>query len=312
MPKAGGARTGPLPLHPMTVGDILDGVFKLLKANARTLVTIVAVFVVPLQLLTSFAQRRTFGGVGFFEALRDPSVFDPEAAQPFGDLGVFLVVTLAGLVVLPFMAGAISQVVGASYLGETLTAGPALRRTLRRFWSLLGGWFVSHLLGLGGLVVTAVATLVLVAAGAGTAAAVVAVLGILLLGLPALLVASALSVVVAPVIVIEELGPIVGVRRSWGLVRRRFWPVLGISLLAGIIAAVVGQVLAFVPSVAAFVVGLEHGWLLLAVGGILASLVSTPIVSIAATLIYFDLRIRLEGFDLQIIATELSGTGAPR
>lgn len=312
MPKAGGARTGPLPLHPMTVGDILDGVFKLLKANARSLVTIVAVFVVPLQLLSSFAQRGTFGGAGFFEALRDPSVFDPEASQPFGDLGVFLVVTLAGLVVLPFMAGAISQVVGASYLGETLTAGPALRRTLRRFWSLLGGWFVSHLLGLAGFLVVAVAVLLLAALSAGTAALVVAVMGFLLLGLPTLLVASALSVVVAPAIVIEDLRPIAGVRRSWGLVRRRFWPVLGISLLAGIIAAVVGQVLAFVPSVAAFVVGLEHGWLLLAVGGILASLVSTPIVSIAATLIYFDLRIRLEGFDLQVIAAELSATGASR
>jgi hypothetical protein len=33
-------------------------------------------------------------------------------------------------------------------------------------------------------------------------------------------------------------------------------------------------------------------------------------VAIAATLLYFDARIRNEGFDLQIIAAELSGTGA--
>src|SRR5213079_2737279 len=31
LPKGGDARTGPLPLHPMSVGDVLDGAFKLLK-----------------------------------------------------------------------------------------------------------------------------------------------------------------------------------------------------------------------------------------------------------------------------------------
>src|SRR4051812_31902651 len=35
LPKAGSSRTGPLPLHPMTVSDVLDGAFKLLKANAH-------------------------------------------------------------------------------------------------------------------------------------------------------------------------------------------------------------------------------------------------------------------------------------
>jgi hypothetical protein len=100
------------------------------------------------------------------------------------------------------------------------------------------------------------------------------------------------------------------VRRSWTLVRHRFWSVLGISLLAGLITALVGGALSFVPSVIGLFLGLEYGWIVLAAGSILASLVSGPIVAIAATLIYFDLRIRTEGFDLQIIATELSRQGA--
>ena len=46
----GSQRTGPLPLHPMSVGDILDGAFKLFRANARTLVICVAAFTAAIKL----------------------------------------------------------------------------------------------------------------------------------------------------------------------------------------------------------------------------------------------------------------------
>jgi sterol desaturase/sphingolipid hydroxylase (fatty acid hydroxylase superfamily) len=112
--------------------------------------------------------------------------------------------------------------------------------------------------------------------------------------------------------VVEELGPIRGIRRSWSLMRRRFWPVLGIALLAGLISNVLGQVLGVVPTFAGVIVGLEWGWILVAVGAILTALVTTPIVAIVATLQYFDARIRFEGFDLQVIAAELGPTRVSR
>jgi hypothetical protein len=115
----------------------------------------------------------------------------------------------------------------------------------------------------------------------------------------------ALSVAVSPAIVVEHLGPMAGIRRSWSLLRRRLWPTLGIALLAGLIATVLGQVLGFVPSTLGLLVGLEWGWLLVALGAILTAVVTQPIVAIVATLQYFDARIRFEGFDLQVIAAEL-------
>jgi hypothetical protein len=111
-------------------------------------------------------------------------------------------------------------------------------------------------------------------------------------------------------VVVEELGPIRGVRRSWSLLRRRFWPVLGIALLAGLISNVLGQILGLAPTFAGLLVGLEWGWILVAFGAILTALVTTPIVAIVATLQYFDARIRFEGFDLQVIAAELGPTRA--
>jgi hypothetical protein len=289
------------------VGDILDGAFKLLKANARTLFTIVAVFVVPLQLLAAFAQRNVLGGSGLLDVLNDPSVAEAGAEQPVGDQLVTYVAALVNLLVLPFLAGAISQVVGTSYLGEELGPGPALRRTGRRAWALFASWVVVHVLELATLVVLPVVGIVLAVLVDGPLRALFIVFSVVAVaaGIAAALAVMALSVAVAPAVVVEELGPIQGVRRSWSLMRRRFWPVLGVALLAGLISNVLGQVLGVVPTFAGLIVGLEWGWILIAVGGILTALVTTPIVAIVATLQYFDARIRFEGFDLQVIAAEL-------
>jgi hypothetical protein len=296
----------------MTVGDILDGAFKLLKANAKTLFTIVAVFVVPLQLLGAFAQRNVLGGAGFFDALNDPSLAEAGTEQPVTDQLISYLATLLNLVVLPFLAGAISQVVGASYLGEELSPGPALARTLRRAWSLFASWVVVHVLEVGALVALPVTGIVLAVLVDGPLRAVFVLFALVTVvaGIAGALAVMALSVAVAPAVVVEELGPIRGIRRSWSLMRRRFWPVLGIALLAGLISNVLGQVLGVVPTFAGVIVGLEWGWILVAVGAILTALVTTPIVAIVATLQYFDARIRFEGFDLQVIAAELGSMRA--
>jgi hypothetical protein len=247
------------------------------------------------------------GGSGLLDVLRDPSVAEAGTDQPVADQLITYTATLLNILVLPFLAGAISQVVGASYLGEELGPGPALRRTLRRAWALFASWLIVHALELA--VVVAVPLLALVVAvltgGAVQVLAVLVAVGAVLAGIPVALAVMALSVAVAPAVVVEELGPIQGVRRSWSLLRRRFWPVLGVALLAGLISNVLGQVLGVVPTLAALLVGLEWGWILLAMGAILTALVTTPIVAIVATLQYFDARIRFEGFDLQVIAAEL-------
>jgi hypothetical protein len=166
---------------------------------------------------------------------------------------------------------------------------------------------VVHVLELATLVVLPVVGIVLAVLVDGPLRAVFILFTVVAVaaGIAVALAVMALSVAVAPAVVVEELGPIQGVRRSWSLMRRRFWPVLGVALLAGLISNVLGQVLGVVPTFAGLIVGLEWGWILIAVGGILTALVTTPIVAIVATLQYFDARIRFEGFDLQVIAAEL-------
>ena len=284
LPKAGSARTGPLPLHPMMFSDLLDGSFRLLKANLGTIVLVAAVFLIPVNLVAAFFQRDLLGGYGFLDFAQDPSLLE-EAADPAASNAPLvggLIAGLATVLVTPFIGGATSMIVAASYLGGELKAGPAMRATGRRFLVLLAVFFLTLLLKLGGL----------------------------LLCLVGALIPMAFFLVTTPVVMVEEARPIQAMARSVTLVRPRFWPVMAIGIGSGVLAWFLGNVLATPFSIAALAVGYRWGWILAAIGAILPALITTPFVSILATLVYFDLRIRNEGFDLQMIAAELA-RGAP-
>jgi hypothetical protein len=266
----------------MALGDILDGAFKLFKANARSVILIVASITVPLQFVSAFVARDQISP-GLLNAFRDPTVASTSNSGDLLSVGGQLIATLVGLLATPFIAGAISRVVAASYLGYEESPWHALRATFRRFPALLAAFFLVH-----------------ICEGIAFIACV----------LPALL-PMALFTPVAPAIVIEELGPIQGMTRSWNLVQRRLWPVVGISVLAGLISSFIGNIVGGIPVAVGAIFGGGFAWLLVALGGILGVVVSAPLIAITATLIYFDLRIRFEGFDLQIMAADLQ-RGAPQ
>jgi hypothetical protein len=280
LPKAGSAGTGPLPLHPMSLSDVLDGAFRLLRANLATIVLVTAVFFVPLELVSAFLTRDLFGGQGILQVLRDPSLAEQQFSGGLSgvELGGTVATSLLGLLITPFVGGAITQVVAASYLGRQLSAGDAIRTTGRRVWALLGAAIFVH---------------------------VIEAVGLLLCILPAL-VAMTFFICTTPAVVIEGIGPIRSMRRSWALVRPRFWPVLGIAVVSGLLASFLTSILGTPFTFGAEFVGLRWGFILLAIGSILPALVASPFVSIVATLVYFDARIRHEGFDLQMIAKGLA------
>jgi hypothetical protein len=265
----------------MGLGDILDGIFKLLKANFRTIAVIVASLIVPFQIVLAFLERDIGGGHGVLQIINDPSV----AASTNSSLSTELIrfgIEGVDILMLPFVGGAIATVVAASYLGQEIGPGEALRATARRFWSLFGAWWIH----LGGEIV-----------------------GIICCGV-GLIPAMALFMMIAPAVVTEDLGAVAGVRRSWSLARRRFWPTVGTLLVVGLMASFLSSVIGLAPDSLALYLGLHWGWLLLALGGALTALIVTPIAGITATLVYFDSRIRSEAFDLQVIAAGLARSGA--
>jgi len=80
------------------------------------------------------------------------------------------------------------------------------------------------------------------------------------------------------------------------------WSILGIAFLSGLMVTIVGDTIAVPLEAAAFAIGLHWGWILIFLASVLANLVVLSLTAIIATLIYFDGRIRYEGFDLEILA----------
>ena len=106
-------------------------------------------------------------------------------------------------------------------------------------------------------------------------------------------------------------------RRSWRLVDRSWWRVLGVLLVMTIIAAVINGLLQTPFSVIGLVVAtalsgdasastaqLEPAMLLNAgitnIGGVIASTVTAPFAAAVTALLYIDLRIRREGLDVAL------------
>jgi hypothetical protein len=270
-------------LRPMTVADILDGAFAIIKARPMRLLGIAAVFVVPVHLLAAYLQRDLVGGAGladFWLDSDDPAVV-AEAQQGSGGsefLATILIWLVPGIALM-FVAAAVSKLVGAWTAGEDPPAGQLLRSVGRLWWPLLAGFVCVHVVEVLGILTCYIGTVA----------------------------AMAFYSVTAPVIGAENLGPIEAMKRSARLVGAQFWRVLGICILIAIVDTLLTSALGGLPELLAawFSWDLEVAWILLAVGNIIGAVISTPFVAAASVLLYLDLRIRTEGLDIEITARQL-------
>jgi len=253
----------------MTIPDLLDGGFEILRRAPRTVLAVTAVFVVPTQLLSAYVQRSSL------EDLRDLFENPTLASQQGGgiDGGQVLALVLSSLAV-AFVGAALAVVVTAWYGGAAPTAGEALGVVARRSPSLVVAWLLVHLLEGAGLFVFGVATLVVMT----------------------------FYLVTAPVIAVERTGPFRAMARAGRLGGRRFWPLLGIAVTTGIVGVALGFVLSTPTQLLAYVIGPDLGWIVLGVGSIAADLLTTSVIAGATVLAYLDVRVRTEGLDLAFAA----------
>jgi hypothetical protein len=115
-----------------------------------------------------------------------------------------------------------------------------------------------------------------------------------------------------PVLLVEGLRGRQALGRSFELVRGRWWKTFGTLIVGFILAAIISSLMQ-----AIFVVGMVVGddndtvvLVLSAIAGIVGLAISTPFQAALLTVLYFDLRVRKEGFDLELLAQEI-GAGAP-
>ena len=207
---------------------------------------------------------------------------------------------LLTIIVQAILAGLLAPIIARGVAGQQISAADAWRITRPRLPSLLLATLLVLLAGLGPVLIIGV--IVGIALLAGAPAAVYG--GIVLLGLAALVLTIWLSTMfslVTPVVVLENERPVRALARSWRLVRRSFWRVFGITLLAGIIVAIAGGILQLPFTFFGAVLGSGiGGTVILVIGAIAAGTVTRPITAGVTVLLYVDMRMRKEGLDLAL------------
>jgi hypothetical protein len=263
-------------LRPLGIGEILDAGIKVYRNKFATMLKAVAVVIVPVQVLNvlitlSLPDTSTTAGT-------TTTTSDNEWAGLAALLLIFVISVVSGALA----EAACLKAVSDTYLGTETGWRESLRFGFRRLGSLL--WL----------------TLI---------HGVIVLLGFVACIVPGVWLYVAWSVAV-PALLIEGTRGFEALRRSFNLVRRRWWPTAGILLLANLLATAVtaGFGLLALPLLFAgrdneFVFDLANG-----VFGAVASVLTIPFVAAVVAVIYFDLRVRKEGFDLQLIAQRI---GAP-
>jgi hypothetical protein len=309
-------KPGIVPLRPLGLGEVLDGALGYIRAHPRVVLgasAIVAVISQIVQVVLQLVVTSSAEGLGG----------SPDLAQVTGLVAGAGVTGFVGaiitLVATAVLTGVLMVVISRSVLGAPVDPGEVWRAARPRVPGVLGVAVLVALIALGILVVGAVPGLLLLAVD-GVLGGVVIGIGVL----AAIVVVVWLSVswsLATPAYVLEGVGVTEALRRSWFLVTGRFWPVFGIQLLGGIIAAVIAAVIALPFQFIGTALGVASAngdpaaitslpvLLISAIGAIIATTLTTPFQAGVSGLLYVDQRMRREGFDIELQRAAVGGGG---
>lgn len=275
-----------LDLRPLSIAELFDRSFRLYRNNFGTFLGIMLITQLPIYLFSVAAAT-------------------VENSSLTGFLS-FLVVIL-NLIFTQVGAAALTKSISDSYLGRKIGLRESFDRMGGTWFTLI---FASILAGLviGGLAIPFACIFSLfIPSYSGTGILVPRTIVGLLFFMVIGALANILISLVPPVVVLEKKGPLDSVKRAWELAKKRFWWSFGYLFLLTLLSLlVISGPVALVQFLFRTVLGDTSLLFRSIVGDTASSLLSAifmPIRLAAITLMYFDLRIRFEGFDLMVLAS---------
>ena len=294
-------------LHPRSTGEIFREVFTLYRDHARQLLALSMLVAAPWGIAV-FVDRSPSGAV-------QRALVSPNSAHKLGVLtlliALFLVLSWLGFFVMIRSASKI-------YLNQPLHLAEILRPG-RRLWRYIQTNSLATLVVFGAAVLVAVGVMV------GTMVAIMLVYQLthpgaapfkpgptvsicvgatfLTLFVVVLLATDICFSVAGPAALIEGTRPVESLRRSLALIRGFFWKGACVEVLSLCISVCIQQ--AFRLGAGALHAAPLWRSVLAAVQSYLSFGLTLPISALAIVLFYYDLRVRKEGFDLQMLAQQL-------
>lgn len=271
-------------LQPMSFVDILDGLFMLYRQHFRLFFGIVAVYIV----------------IGLGSDLISVSVVT--GAAPVTGIVIAVFVGVGSFIVSFLVVAGLAYASALVYLDRDITAQDALQQAWRRFFSLLGSAILWGLVVIG--------------------------LSATIIGIPFAIYFSVRWGLYTLPVLFEETTARNALRRSTELVRGTWWRVFGIMLAVSVIAFMISFILEVSFGFILTLIGVaeiesdtswdmirrlfiplpnEVGWFPYAIRRFVSVTIAglaMPIGIIGSALLYFDLRIRKEAFDIEMQVTE--------
>ncbi|MSP12748.1 MAG: hypothetical protein EXR62_07305 [Chloroflexi bacterium] len=323
--QAGLPITGPLGL-----GDLLDRAFRLYRARFWTLLMTAAIFLIPIAILSGLSTGLFTSSVDALSRLNPTPGETPaqvmgalgSVAQGYGIVFIMSILTyfVSGLVTLALTAQTV-----ATLHNQRLTLAESVRAGLNRYWAFLAMSIVQAVCFFFATLIVLIPLFLLVLAVAfgfgfslsqsdNTGANAVAAIGLgfgLLCGYFFALLAiilptaflSARWIVATPGLVAQGWGPVQALQRSWALTRGQTLRCIGYLLLlwllsllvTGLPILVIQQfILALLPQSLGWASGISTAL------GSIANVLWQPLYVAAIVLLYYDLRVRHESYDLAL------------
>ena len=270
-------------LRPMTLGEVLDRTFTLYREHFLLFVGITAL---PhlLTLLFNFGvlsfQRTSITGT------------TPHLPSP-GVMGGIVAGALVGAVLVLLTVG-IAQAATVVAVSDLYLGQPA---SVRNSYARAKG---SILIVIAIMIMTGLATVV----------------GLIFLIIPGIYLACRLAVSV-PVAIVEKESPVASMERSMELTKDYAWQLFLLLLLVGVLSSVVGTLLqfpVFFSTISSALAKKQPSIGVMAysyVAQFASQVLVGPIGTISASLMYYNLRVRKEGFDIQQLLGSLDSAPRP-
>ena len=258
-----------IPFRPRSVSELVDASFQVLRASYAQFVMLMGLAYVPWLVVIMLTTRSVFAGT----------------STGAGSVTRSLVMSVGGLIWFSIIDGAMTAAASQGYLGQRVDVGAAFGRAFAKLGALVGVAIVRGVIVFIGFVFLLVPGFYFLARYFAAPAAVV----------------------------LERVGMGAALGRSSTLTEGSKWHVLKTLLLVWVIYLVLSFALAAMVGAVLAGTGLGAGDSMryLSVMQIVSALFTIlvyPLVSIVQTLLYYDLRIRKEGYDIELMAGDL---GAP-
>jgi hypothetical protein len=279
------------PLRPLAVGEVLDQAFGLFRRLFASLVLV--------QVACS--------------AL--PFLFSLYVAGGGNNVGAVLLSYLLSIVAGALASAAAALLISERYLGRMIAAGDALRRAVPKLGPLLLlslGIGLVFMLSLVPFAIGAAVGMAGMQSAASHGADVGLLGGALFLVVQLLLLLIPIGVfagfsVSTPCLVLEDgVSPTRAMSRSWFLTRGYRARIIGLLIVFAVLVAVPVFGVSMIGGVIAGAMdGAATSRVVVAMVSGLVSFVITPFLYCIITLLYYDLRVRKEAFDLEMLAASL-------